>query len=79
MFEFKLSENHSSMLLTALNGILKPGFEVGKPKSRLHSLLVRHDMYNTISSFDANSARDPRNIVETTKQDSRMVGPLKSS
>ena len=36
-------------------------------------------MYNAISSFDANLARDPRNIVETKKQDGRMVGPLKSS
>ena len=36
-------------------------------------------MYNTISSFDANLARDPTNIVETKKQDGRMVGLLKSS
>ena len=36
-------------------------------------------MYNTISSFGANLARDPTNIVETKKQDGRMVGPLKSS
>ena len=36
-------------------------------------------MYNTISSFDANLARDPTNIVDTKKQDGRMVGPLKSS
>ena len=36
-------------------------------------------MYNTISSFDANLARDPKNIVETKlKQDGRMVGLLKS-
>ena len=37
-------------------------------------------MYNTISSFDANLAGDPTNIVETKKQDgTRIVGPLKSS
>ena len=36
-------------------------------------------MYNTISSSDANLARDPTNFVETKKQDGRMVGPLKSS
>ena len=36
-------------------------------------------MYDTISSFDANIARDPTNIVETRKKDGRMVGPLKSS
>ena len=36
-------------------------------------------MYNTISSFEANLARDPTNIVETKKQDGRIVGPLKSS
>ena len=36
-------------------------------------------MYNTISSFDANLARNPTNIVEIKKQDGRMVGPLKSS
>ena len=36
-------------------------------------------MYNTISSFDANLARDPTNTVETKKQNGRMVGPLKSS
>ena len=36
-------------------------------------------MYNAISSFDANLARDTTNIVETKKQDGRMVGPLKSS
>ena len=36
-------------------------------------------MYNTISSFDAKLARDLTNIVETKKQDGRMVGPLKSS
>ena len=36
-------------------------------------------MYDTISSFDANLARDPTNTVETKKQDGRMVGPLKSS
>ena len=59
MFEFRLFENHSGMLLMALNGI--------------------HDMYNSISSFDANLARDPTNIVKTKKQDGRMVGPLKSS
>ena len=36
-------------------------------------------MYNTISSFDANLARDPTNIVETKKQEGRIVDPLKSS
>ena len=36
-------------------------------------------MYKTISSFNINLARDPTNIVETRKQDGRMVGPLKSS
>ena len=36
-------------------------------------------MYNTISSFDANLARHPTNIVETKTQDGRLVGPLKSS
>ena len=30
----------------------------------------------TISSFDANFARDPTNIVETKIQDGRMAGPL---
>ena len=36
-------------------------------------------MYNTISSFNANLARDPNPIVETKKQDGTMVGSLKSS
>ena len=71
MFEFRLFENHSGMLLTVLNGILKWASQNQ----------VRHDMYNTISSFDASLARDPTNIVETKKQDGRMIGPscLKSS
>ena len=47
--------NHSGMLLTALNGIWK----------QVSQNQVRHDMYNTICSFDANLARDPTNIVET--------------
>ena len=55
MFEFRLFENHSGTLLTALNGILK----------QVSQNQVRHDMYNNISSFDANLARDPTNIVET--------------
>ena len=69
MFEFRLFQNHSGMLLMALDGILKQASQNQ----------VRHDMYNTISSFDANLARDPTNIEETKKQDGRMVGPLKSS
>ena len=36
-------------------------------------------MHNTISSFNANFARDPINFVENRKQDGRIVGPLKSS
>ena len=35
-------------------------------------------MYNNISSFDANLAKDPTN-VETKKQNGRIVGHLKSS
>ena len=57
------------MLSTVLNYILKWASQNQ----------VRHDMYNTISSFDANLARDPTNIVETKKHDGRMLGPLKSS
>ena len=31
-------------------------------------------MYNTISSFDANLARDPTNILETKKQELYLLG-----
>ena len=69
MFEFTLFENHCGMLLTAFDSILKWASQNQ----------VRHNMYNTFASFDVNLERDPTNIVQTKKQDGRMIGPLKSS